>query len=146
MCFDRENEGCGLDRRDFLIGGAAAFAVGAIGAEAAAEKRSSRRRGSWMTLPSNTARSPSSMAGRKHLTDFWLGRRLMAPSRPFWSSQETASAKSIFPTPASPWHWPDLLDSPRIPFIPYRTMRRRMRTMKKPSGTTQSTTSSKIFR
>src|SRR6516225_5410358 len=40
MCFDRESEGCGLDRRDFLIGGAAAFAgLGALGAEGAAQKK-----------------------------------------------------------------------------------------------------------
>ena len=40
MCLDRESEGCGLDRRDFLIGGAAAFAgLGALGAEGAAQKK-----------------------------------------------------------------------------------------------------------
>ena len=38
MCFDRESEEC--DRRDFLIGGAAAFAsLGALGAEGPAQKK-----------------------------------------------------------------------------------------------------------
>ena len=40
MCLDGESEGCGLDRRGFLIGGAAAFAgFGALGAEGAAQKK-----------------------------------------------------------------------------------------------------------
>jgi hypothetical protein len=40
MCLDGESEVCGLDRRDFLVGGAAAFAgVGALGAEGAAQKK-----------------------------------------------------------------------------------------------------------
>ena len=40
MCLDSEREGCGLDRRDFLVGGAAAFAgLGALGAEGAAQKK-----------------------------------------------------------------------------------------------------------
>jgi hypothetical protein len=40
MCLDRESEGSGLDRRDFLIEGAAAFAgLGAFGAEGAAQKK-----------------------------------------------------------------------------------------------------------
>jgi len=40
MCLDRESEGSGLGRRDFLIGGAAAFAgLGALGAEGAAQKK-----------------------------------------------------------------------------------------------------------
>ena len=40
MCFDRDCEGSGLDRRDFLKGGAAAFSgLGALGAEGAAQKK-----------------------------------------------------------------------------------------------------------
>jgi carboxymethylenebutenolidase len=40
MCFDRKCEGSGLDRRDFLIGGTAAFAgLGGLAAEAAAQKK-----------------------------------------------------------------------------------------------------------
>ena len=40
MCLDGESEGCGLGRRDFLIGGAAAFAgLGVLGAEGAARKK-----------------------------------------------------------------------------------------------------------
>jgi carboxymethylenebutenolidase len=40
MCFDRKCEGSGTDRRNFLIGGAAAFAgLGALGAERAAQKK-----------------------------------------------------------------------------------------------------------
>jgi hypothetical protein len=41
MCFDRESEGC--DRRDFLIGGAAAFVgLSALGPEGAAQKKEQR--------------------------------------------------------------------------------------------------------
>src|SRR5215469_10169316 len=40
MCLDGESEGCGLDRRDLLIGGAAAFVgLGALGAERAAQNK-----------------------------------------------------------------------------------------------------------
>src|SRR5215470_3390150 len=40
MCLDSEREGCGVGRRDFLIGGVAAFAgLGALGAEGAAQKK-----------------------------------------------------------------------------------------------------------
>jgi len=40
MCLDRESEGSGLDRRDFLVGGAAAFAgLGAVGAEGSAQEK-----------------------------------------------------------------------------------------------------------
>jgi carboxymethylenebutenolidase len=40
MCLDREGDGCGLDRRDFLMGGAAAFAgLGALAAEGAGQKK-----------------------------------------------------------------------------------------------------------
>ncbi len=40
MCHERESEGCGPDRRDFLMGGAAAFAgLGALGAEGDARKK-----------------------------------------------------------------------------------------------------------
>ena len=39
MCLDRESEGCGVDRRDFLIGGAAFAGLGAFGAEGATQKK-----------------------------------------------------------------------------------------------------------
>src|SRR5215510_2819692 len=47
MCLDRESEGSDLDRRDFLIGGVAAFAgLGALGAEGAAQKK--ERPATWV--------------------------------------------------------------------------------------------------
>jgi len=39
MCIDSEKEECGLIRRDFLIGGAAAIAFGTSGAEGASQEK-----------------------------------------------------------------------------------------------------------